>query len=191
MDRKIFKQFENVEEEFYEIDKENKIAHVNLKYHTPNEIFDEHIESKTPLFTYEFSDWLSSTFSCVPNKYKIEFDVSFDSMEGYTDEKLNDIFNKNIYLFEKSDGRRAHFRNRIAVSLFIMGIISFILMLMTKKFWVTQDFWHEAFFYILDIMTTVLFWEAAGILIVENRERTSRQVNYLNRFHAIHFHENN
>ena len=42
--------------------------------------------------------------------------------------------------------------------------------------------------YVSDIATTVAFWEALTILLVENRERKNAAIDVMKRFHSISFH---
>ena len=62
-------------------------------------------------------------------------------------------------------------------------------MVVIGRLWAEESFWHEVFFYFLDIATTVLFWEAAGILLVENREQRLIAVSYRERLSGIVFYE--
>ena len=62
-------------------------------------------------------------------------------------------------------------------------------MMLISRLWTEGGFWHDVYFYFLDIATTVLFWEAAGILLVENREHRAMVRAYRERFSAIEFSE--
>ena len=42
---------------------------------------------------------------------------------------------------------------------------------MIKRFWVADTVWNDLVFYFFDILTTVAFYQAATILIVEHREK--------------------
>ena len=39
--KKQFKEFLDIEKEFYELDKENKIAYMKLEFDKPSDIFDQ------------------------------------------------------------------------------------------------------------------------------------------------------
>ena len=75
--------------------------------------------------------------------------------------------------------------------LMIFHLKNFIVMMIIKGLWETDNFWHEIFFYILDITTTVLFWEAAGILLVENQESRITYKSYSKKFNEIIFTQKN
>ena len=108
-------------------------------------------------------------------------------MEGYTSEKLNSIFRKNMLLSGRKFAAALKENNRLAYGLLFWGAVFFILMMLIDRTWNTEALWHDLFFYLLDIATTVLFWEAAGLMLVENREMRSKVRSYLERFSSIDF----
>lgn len=132
-------------------------------------------------------EWIASAFNIIPSRYKIEISVSFGDYEGYTEQQLNDIFWKNIVLDAK--GKRDHQkkRNSIAYGLIAVGVAFFIGMLLTEIRWQTESVMKIIFSYISDIATTVAFWEAMTILIVERREQRSYLLAVEKRFSGVTF----
>ena len=187
MKNQAFRDFALIENEFFDI--EEGIASVRLHFGSPDEIFDVNCLSKIPIFNDDFDEWLQSVFRMIPSKYQIALEISFDDMNGFSREQLDDIFRKNLMLAARSASQSVQRRNYIAVGLIGAGLFSFIAMMLTGKLWNDESFWHEVFFYFLDIATTVLFWEAAGILLVENREHRIMAKAYWERFSSISFFE--
>lgn len=185
MKSKALMDFEQIENEFFDIT--GDIAIVRLHFENPDEVFDVNCLSRTPIFNDDFDDWLQSAFEMIPSKYKIQLEISFDDMGGYTPDQLDDIFRNNLLLSARTLTQSIHRRDNIAIGLMIAGVVSFIAMMLISKLWETESFWHEVFFYFLDIATTVLFWEAAGILLVENREHRIKAKAYRERFASIRF----
>lgn len=84
----------NVESEFYELDHEKRRVLMKLEYNKVSDLFDKNILTKTPMLNDEFSDWVKCSFEYAPRKYKIDLDISFNDMEGYSSEEMKDIFFK-------------------------------------------------------------------------------------------------
>ena len=187
MKSKALMDFEQIENEFFDIT--GDIAIVRLHFENPDEVFDVNCLSRTPIFNDDFDDWLQSAFEMIPSKYKIQLEISFDDMGGYTPDQLDDIFSNNLLLSARTLTQSIHRRDNIAIGLMIAGVVSFIAMMLISKLWETESFWHEVFFYFLDITTTVLFWEAAGILLVETREHRVTVKAYRERFASVRFYE--
>lgn len=184
---KLLREFEQVEEEFFTIDKEHKIAKISLSFHKVSDVFDVNYVTKMPVLSDDFLDWFSGAFQLIPARYKIEFSVTFNDYEGYGKEQLNDIFWKNIMLDVKSKRDAQKRRNSIAYSLIAVGVAFFIGMLITEFSWKTDSVAKIIFSYVSDIATTVAFWEALTILIVERRENRSYLKNINKRFAGVRF----
>lgn len=132
-------------------------------------------------------EWIASAFTIIPARYKIELSVSFHDYEGYTETQLSDIFWKNIVLDAKSKRDSQRKRNTIAYGLIAVGVVSFIGMLLTEIRWQTESVIRTMFSYISDIATTVAFWEALTILVVERREQRSYLMAVEKRFAGVRF----
>ncbi|MBR4500299.1 MAG: hypothetical protein IKP22_00195 [Clostridia bacterium] len=185
--RQLFRQFDQIEKEFFEIDNAGKSAVVHLLFQSPEAIFDPTCRSKTPVFASDFRETLQSAFEMIPKGLQISLEIAFEDTGDYSGDKMQDIFRKNLLFISKSIVQSIRARNRIALLLFIAGLVFFVGMIMIGHLWETESFWHEVFFYFLDIATTVLFWEAAGIFLVEKKERTAQAREYLERLVNIRF----
>ena len=189
MKNNVRRDFKQIEKEFFDVEDETGTAKVCLHFGSPHEVLDSNCLSKTPLFNDDFDEWLQSAFAMIPSKYRIALEITFDDMVGYTPDQLKDIFRKNLMLSARTLFQSIRSRDRIAVGLMAAGALSFIAMMLIGRLWEAGSFWHEVFFYFLDIATTVLFWEAAGILLVENREHRVTMKAFRERFESIRFTE--
>lgn len=181
-------EFINVENEFYELDQENKKAIMRLEFNKVSDIFDMSLITKTPMLNDVFSDWVKCSFEYAPRKYKIDLDISFSDMEGYTSEEMKDIFLKNVYLEAKKTLRNVSLKNNIAYGLIVLGVLFFIAMMLINNLVKDGGIFKDIICYIMDIATTVTFWEALTILIVETKEKGDLGRNLMKRFDSINFH---
>ena len=185
--KQLFSEFERAEEDFFTIDKENRLAKIELSFDTVSEVFDVNYVTKTPVLSDDFMDWFAGAFKMIPSRYKIEFSVSFRDYEGYTKEQLNAIFLKNIMLDAKNKRDAQKKRNSIAYGLIAVGVAFFIGMLIAEFHRQADTVAKLIFSYVSDIATTVAFWEALTILIVERRENRSYLKDFTRRFAGVRF----
>lgn len=182
-----FIKYEHIEEDFFEIDKETKIAHVKLIFEKPSDIFDLNYISKLPVLSDDFLDWIGSAFQLIPLKYKIELTVEFNDLEGWDEERLSDVFKKNIMLEHRAVKSREKKKNIIACGLIGIGAVMFIAMILISRLWQADSLLKDIFFYLSDIATTVAFWEAMYILVVERGESGFHRKSLVYRFASIKF----
>ena len=185
--RENIRKLEGAEQHFFDVDEKTKEVKIPLHFASPDEIFDPNCPSKVPMFTDDFSDWVRDAFDLVPKGYRIDLTISFDDAKGYTEEELMSVFRSNMLLNAQTSLQRIHIRKRVAYGLVCAGLLSFIAMMLISRLWHSDSFWHEMFFYALDIATTVLFWEAVGILLVESREHKIVAQSYMEKFSSIRF----
>lgn len=184
--KKIIKKFE-VEREFFDIDDENKRTNFNLEFSSPEDIFDPNLKSGVPALSDDFVEWLKEALEYSPKKYKIDLNVTFDGLGEYTEEELKFIFQKNMMLEYKKMKRNEFSKNRLAYSLIGVGIVLLISTFTILSMWKNIGLIYEIFSYILDIATTVVFWEALTILLVEGRERKFYLKQIITRFDKVVF----
>ncbi|MBR1868055.1 MAG: hypothetical protein IJ800_05710 [Clostridia bacterium] len=182
------KRLENIEKEFFEIDEEAKLAKISLSFLNPSSVFDLNYVSKKPVFSDDFTDWIKSAFDIVPSKYKIDLEVEFEDMQGFKEDELLEIFKLNTMLEYRTLKNSASKRNKIALGLLGVGAVFFVIMLVVNRVWTNDSLFKQIFSYVSDIATTVTFWEALTILVVENKEDRDYRLGLLSRFHSISFH---
>ena len=184
--KKIIKKFE-VEMEFFDIDDENKRTNFNLEFSSPEDIFDPNLKSGVPALSDDFIEWLKESLEYSPKKYKIDLNVTFDDLGEYTEEELTIIFKKNMMLEYKRMKRNEFSKNRLAYSLIGVGIVLLVFTFTILSMWKNIGLIYEMFSYILDIATTVVFWEALTILLVEGRERKFYLKRIITKFDKVVF----
>lgn len=188
--KRAWEAFGNIEEEFFETDKEKSLATIRLSFDKVSDVFDLNYISKQPVLSDDFMDWIESAFRILPSRYKIKLVVSFGDYEGYDEARLNDIFWKNILLDFKSRRDNQKKRNFLAYGLIAAGLVFFAGMLAIEFAWKDDSVLRTVFSYISDIATTVTFWEAMNILIVERREQRSYLKAIRKRFIGVEFAQN-
>jgi len=185
--KEIIKKYENIEQEFFDIDEQNRIAVVKLHFEKPSDIFDVNYSSKRAILSDDFMEWVSYAFDMIPKKYKIDLEVTFDDFEGLSEEQLKEDYFKCLILDYKTGREKAKKKNKTAFILIGLGVGLFILMMLINKLWDNGGTLKEIFSYVLDIATTVTIWEAMNILLVEKTEENGRTSDHLLRFSSIRF----
>ena len=186
-DATLLKRYLHIEEEFFDLDQENKIAKMHLHFASPSEIFDSNAITKAPVLSDDFIEWIKAAFEYTPIGYHIDLDISFDDLEGYQEDELEEIFIKNVLLEDKRASRYTIDKSVLALILIGIGLVSLVSMILFESLWTDGGVAKTILSYIFDIATTVTFWEAMTILLVENRERRTYRNNLKRRFASITF----
>ena len=103
-------------------------------------------------------EWVKTAIEYTPNNHRIDVDISFNDLEGYTNEDLQKIFFKNVFLEGKRSFRKTAFKNKIALSLCLIGLCFLVAMILLLSLWKDGGVPKEIVSYIFDIATTVSFW---------------------------------
>lgn len=185
----IIKEIANIDESFFDIDKANKTAGIELRYSKTSDIFDNSCMSKMPVLNDDFMDSLIKAFRRISSRYKIDLKVRFDDMDGYSQTQLADIFKKNIELELRSRLAEKRKRKSVAIGLIITGVLFFITMMLIQRLWNSSSVWKDIFVYAGDIATTITFWEALIILVVEQKKSRAYLNDLRSRFSSISFTE--
>ena len=184
LDRKELKEIEG---SFFDLDPEQKLAYVTLKYDSINDIFEQSYISKQPILNIEFMTRIGSILELISSRYKLDLTIQFDDMGDYTEEQIAELARKSFLLEINSDISMNRKRNRIGYILIVTGIVCFFAMLSVQYIWNSESILKDIIFYIFDIVTTVAFWEAMTILVVEQTEKHSVRKNLKKRLSSIHF----
>lgn len=113
---KIKEKIENIENDFFELDHENKKALMKLEFEKPSDIFDKNAITKMPFLSDDFLEWVKSAFGYAPKRYKIDLVITFDNLENYSEEELRNIFFKNLILEGKKALEDNGSKNKIALT---------------------------------------------------------------------------
>ena len=176
-----------IQHDFFDLDPENKIAVIPMKFEKPGDIFSQNLLSGTPVLAGEFMDFLLHAYDLVSRRYKLDLVISFDDMEGYDEQRLADIFRKNIMLESRIRYRQQTRQNRLGIVLCGTGLLFILLMTFLGRVWPEEGTFRDIVFYILDIMAMVPFWGAMEIFLIDGNEQKAARINLQKRFHAISF----
>ena len=181
------KEWERIDDTFFEIDEKEKIAKIVLKYEKPEDILDRTCVSEIPLLRLETLGYFRNIFGKVSPKYKVDLTLLFDDFSDYTEEQLVDILKKNMAIELKSRMSASRSRDKLAYGFIAAGVLSFLLMFLVRCVWNSETVWNELFFYLFDIITTVSLYQAVTILGLERKEKLAVVKNLHDSFSAIHF----
>lgn len=179
------RELEQVAQSFFETDEEKKIAKMVLKYEKTEDLFDPACCLLKPIVSREVLAHIGSMFGLVPNDYKVDLTLRFDDLCGYPESQLVEIIRKNFALEMRGSRTQNKNRRNLAFSFIGIGVLFFLIMIIIKRFWVADTVWNDLVFYFFDILTTVAFYQAATILVVEHREKKAIVNSMRNHFHEL------
>ena len=185
--KKEGKTFLSIHDDFFQLDKQNKQARIDLEFQAPSEIFSSTVQAGIPMMNEEFLARLMNSFDYIPDKYKLNIRVSFSDMEEYTEEYLDEIFRKNLMLVLRILNQKTRRRNRRVLILCGIGFAFILLSAWLNRLWTEEGTVKDIVFFMLDIIATVPFWGAVNIYLVESSERRRTAVNIRKRFNSISF----
>ena len=185
--KKKARDIENIDVQFFEIDQKNKIAKVHLKFDDPDEIFDGNYQSQIPILNDDFMNRIRSCFDLVSSKYKIDLTIEFSDLKGYDTDTLYSLLDQNISLRLNVHTQAQKRENRLAITLLIIGTISFLAMLLIEHLWEGESIWKSFFAYFSDIVTMVTLWEAVTIIVVNQQESRTYRNSLRHRLEEIRF----
>ena len=177
----------SIHEDFFDLDKKKKRARIDLAFDRPSDIFSRTVQAGIPVLSREFLAWLMNAFDYIPDRYKLDISVSFSDQEGYSEERLEEIFRKNILLELRILGQKARRRNRLVLILCLTGLLFILLTTWLARLWTDEGTGRDIVFFILDIVATVPFWGAMDIYLVEGSEKRRTAANIRKRFNSISF----
>ena len=185
--KQSIKDYNSIEEAFFELDHENKTAFVRMEYEKPGDILEEGMKTRMPRMSMSFFEMVISLFDYIPDKYKLNIQVAFDDPEGYTGEQLEQICRRNVEMELKTSRRVASRRNRLALLLCGTGLGFILLSILISNLWQDGSTAKDIVAFVLDIAATVPFWGAMEIFFIDSRERRKKITNIRKRFHGITF----
>ena len=181
------KAFMSIHDDFFQLDKQEKLARIDLEFHTPSEIFSSTVQAGIPVLSGDFLTRLYNAFDFIPDRYKLDINVFFSDLEGYSEERLEEIFRKNMLLELRVLTQKARRRNRLVLLLCVIGLAFILLTAWLNRLWTSEGTAKDIVFFILDIVATVPFWGAMDIYLVEGSERRKSAANIRKRFNSISF----
>lgn len=189
--KNILEEYKNINNEFYNVDEANRRLVMKLEFNSPVDIFDLTSLTKIPLLKDSFISQVTDALKITPRNHKINLDICFNDLGEYKEEELKKIFYKNTLLRAKKELGKTAEKNKIAIGLISIGVISLVSMILLMSLWKNGGIVKDVISYIFDIATTVTIWEAMTILIVENKEKRDLANNLLRKFDSISFYKKN
>ena len=189
--RNTGKEFWSIHDRFFQLNKEEKLARIDLDFHAPSEIFSPTVQAAIPIMSEDFLAQLFNTFDFVPDSYKLDIRIFFSDLEGYSEERLEEIFRKNMMLTLRILGQKTRRRNRLVLILCAIGLVFILLTTWLNRLWTDEGTVRNIVFFLLDIVATVPFWGAMDIYLVKGGKRRKTAANIRKRFNSISFHRKN
>ena len=177
----------SIHDDFFQLDRQEKRARIDLEFESPSEIFSPAVQSGIPVMSEEFLARIINTFDYIPDRYKLDISVFFRDLEGYTEERLEEIFWKNMILSLRIMVRKAHRRNRLVLILCMIGLAFILLATWLNRVWTEEGTAKDIAFFVMNIVATVPFWGAMDIYLVKGSERRRTAAGIRKRFHSISF----
>ena len=181
----------SVHDDFFQLDRQQKLARIDMEFNTPSEIFSPVVQSGIPMMSEDFLAQLFNAFDYIPDRYKLDISVTFRDLEGYSEERLNEIFRKNIMLALRTLVQKTRRQNRLVLILCLIGLVFILLSAWLNRLWTDEGTGKDIVFFILDIVATVPFWGAMDIYLVDGSRRRKTAANIRKRFNSITFHRKN
>ena len=185
------KAFMSIHDDFFRLDEQEKLARINMEFHTPAEIFSPAVQAGIPMLSEEFLTLLFNTFDFVPDRYKLDIGVSFDDLEDYSEERLEEIFRKNLLLTLRILSQKTRRRNRLVLVLCVIGVVFALLTTWLNRLWTDGGTGKDIVFFLLNIVATVPFWGAMDLFLVKGGKRRRTAANIRKRFSSISFRRKN
>jgi hypothetical protein len=180
-------------ETYFDLDDKKKEANVNLLYDNSNEIFDIHFLSKKPIINDDFLNEIFYALRVLPSKYYVNFNMYFKDMNGYSDKELEDIFVKSIMITNAEWRIEEKKSNKVGLYFSIIGIVFLIILwvltaILEAKFSdISSMLAYRVFYYVLDILITVILWEAVTIYFVKRNEDRAKHLSFNRRLNVVTF----
>ncbi len=180
-------------ETYFDLDDKKKEANVNLLYDNPNEIFDIHFLSKKPIINDDFLNEIFYALRVLPSKYYVNFNIYFKDINGYSENELEDIFVKSIMITNAEWRIEEKKSNKVGLFFSIIGIVFLIILwvltaILEAKFSdISSMLAYRVFYYVLDILITVILWEAVTIYFVKRNEDRAKHISFNRRLNVVTF----
>jgi len=180
-------------ETYFDLDDKKKEANVNLLYDNPNEIFDIHFLSKKPIINDDFLNEIFYALRVLPSKYYVNFNIYFKDMNGFSEKELEDIFVKSIMITNAEWRIEEKKSNKVGLFFSIIGIVFLIILwvltaILEAKFSdISSMLAYRVFYYVLDILITVILWEAVTIYFVKRNEDRAKHLSFNRRLNVVTF----
>lgn len=160
--------------EYYELDEENKLINIPLRYEKASELLNQNVGLKDkPQFSPDVIETIINITENAPLGYKLNVQFEIDDFEGYDPKLLIKSLNDTLELGQynaKNNRQKKEFLSAILV--LVGALILCALVFVKDKNWLGDGLRASVLSEIFDIVAWVFIWEAASILFLDNSTET-------------------
>ena len=159
----------------YDVDEENKIISISLRYDKVSDIVLTNVGKKEyPQFDPSVFENIENLFDDFPMNYQAEIKFDIADYEGFEPNKIMTSFNDSLELTQYS--ARRHRKNKwlIATSMTLVGVVFLFLLAMGQiNNWFGEGVNEEVISEIIDIIGCVFIWESIYFLFLEPTQQAT------------------
>lgn len=173
---------------YYDVDEENKVVTIPLKYEKATDIVDTTLRDKGDyLIDEDAMTELVKKASAIPIIYKIKYSIEIDDYEGYDPNKLLNNINNCIELNHYNQGRERRWNKVLAIFLLVIGV-SLIIFNVTAK---NAEWYGDIAYETLDIVSWVFIWEATSVAFLRPSELDLNSKRIIRRMYGLELLDSN
>ena len=176
----------------YDVDEENKIISISLRYDKVSDIVMTNVGKKEyPQFDPSVFESLENLFDDFPMNYQAEIKFDIVDYEGFEPNKIMTSFNDSLELTQYS--ARRHRKNKwlIATSMTLVGVVFLFLLAMGQiNGWFGEGVNKEVITEIIDIIGCVFIWESIYFLFMEPTQQATLALKMRQKIAYVSFYKN-
>ena len=177
----------------YDVDEENKIISISLRYDKISDIVLTNVGKKEyPQFDPQVFENMENLFDDFPMNYRAEIKFDIADYEGFEPCEIMTSFNASLELTQYS--ARRHRKNKwlIAASMTVVGVVFLFLLAMGQiNNWFGEGANEEVITEIIDIIGSVFIWESVYYLFMEPTQQASLALKMRQKIAYVSFYNNN
>lgn len=176
----------------YDVDEENKIISISLRYDKVSDIVMTNVGKKEyPQFDPSVFENLENLFDDLPMNYQAEIKFDIADYEGFEPNKIMTSFNDSLELTQYS--ARRHRKNKwlIATIMTLVGVVFLFLLAMGQiNGWFGEGVNEEVIAEIIDIIGCVFIWESIYYLFMEPTQQATLALKMRQKIAYVSFYKN-
>lgn len=176
----------------YDVDEENKIISISLRYDKVSDIVMTNVGKKEyPQFDPSVFENLENLFDDFPMNYQAEIKFDIADYEGFEPSKIMTSFNDSLELTQYS--ARRHRKNKwlIATIMTLVGVVFLFLLAMGQiNGWFGEGVNEEVITEIIDIIGCVFIWESIYYLFMEPTQQATLALKMRQKIAYLSFYKN-
>lgn len=176
----------------YDVDEENKIISISLRYDKVSDIVMTNVGKKEyPQFDPSVFENIENLFDDFPMNYQAEIKFDIADYEGFEPNKIMTSFNDSLELTQYS--ARRHRKNKwlIATIMTLVGVVFLFLLAMGQiNGWFGEGVNEEVITEIIDIIGCVFIWESIYYLFMEPTQQATLALKMRQKIAYVSFYKN-